>query len=190
MRIGLFGGSFNPPHAGHVLVSRQVMKRLRLDAVWWLVSPGNPLKANHDLAPLTERVRAARALAEMSNVHVTGMEAAHGFRFTFDTLSYLKRRLPERRLVWVMGSDNLASFHYWEHWRRIAALVPMAVYVRPGSLKRALASPAAMALSRFRLDESDAPLLPQSDVPAWVYLHGLTSGLSSSAIRAGQHGGV
>ncbi len=183
MRIGLFGGSFNPPHEGHALVSRQMLKRLGLDAVWWLVSPGNPLKDHDDLAPLDQRVRAARKLAESRRVHVTGFEAAHGFRYTFDTLSFLKRRLPERHLVWIMGSDNLASFHKWEHWQDIAALMPMAVYVRPGSSRRAMRSRAATTLARYRLDETDAHLLPTTDAPAWVYLHGMMSGLSSTALR-------
>lgn len=184
MRIGLFGGSFNPPHAGHQLVARQVLKRLQLDAVWWLVSPGNPLKDHKDLAPLDERVAAARNLIKSPRIKVTGFEAAHGFRYSFDTIAHLKARLPSRKLVWIMGADNLASFHHWEHWREIAQMVPMAIYVRPGSQRPALASPAATALARFRIDEDDAPLLPDCQAPAWVYLHGIMSGLSSSAIRA------
>lgn len=184
MRIGLFGGSFNPPHEGHLLVSRQVMRRLGLDAVWWLVSPGNPLKSNRELAPLESRVQAARALADLPNVHVTGFEAAHGFRYSYDTLKYLKSHLPDRKLVWIMGADNLASFHLWEHWREIAQMLPIAVYVRPGSSRKAVASPAAQTLARYRLDETDAALLPSCRAPAWIYLHGIMSGLSSSAIRA------
>ncbi len=184
MRIGLFGGSFNPPHAGHCLVTRQVMKRLELDAVWWLVSPGNPLKNNARLPPLADRVRAARALVNPQHVHVTGFEAAYGFRYTFDTLSHLKTRLCDRRLVWIMGADNLASFHRWEHWREIAELMPLAIYVRPGNTRRAMHSPAAQALARYRFDETDAALLPTETAPAWVYLNGVMSGLSSSAIRA------
>jgi len=183
MRIGLFGGSFNPPHEGHRLVSRQVLKRLDLDAVWWLVSPGNPLKDQSDLAPLDRRIAAARALIDLPNVHVTGFEADHGFRYSYQTLAYLKRRLPDRRLVWIMGADNMAGFHLWENWRQIARLVPLAIYVRPGSSRRATVSPAATALARYRLDETDATLLPDCDPPAWVYLHGIMSELSSSAIR-------
>lgn len=184
-RIGLFGGSFNPPHAGHQLVAQQVLKRLQLDAVWWLVSPGNPLKDHTHLAPLAERVAAARALVQSPKIHVTGFEAAHGFRFSYDTVQYLRSRLPARKLVWIMGADNLSSFHHWEHWRQLARLVPMAIYVRPGSERAAHASPAATALARYRLDEGDAPLLPDMPPPAWVYLHGIMSGLSSSAIRSG-----
>lgn len=184
MRIGLFGGSFNPPHEGHRLVSRQVLKRLRLDAVWWLVSPGNPLKNNADLAPLEQRIRAARALVDLPKVQVTGFEAQHGFRYSFDTLSYLKHRLPGRKLVWIMGADNMANFHLWERWRKIAQMLPLAIYVRPGSSRRATISRAGLALSRYRLDETDAALLPDCEPPAWVYLNGIMSDLSSSAIRA------
>ncbi len=184
MRIGLFGGSFNPPHEGHRLVSSQVMKRLGLDAVWWLVSPGNPLKDHSELAPLEQRVKEARALIQSPYIHVTGFEAAHGFRFSFDTLSYLKRTLPGRKLVWIMGADNLASFHHWEHWQKIAQLMPMAVYVRPGATRNAMFSKTATRFARYRLDEADAQLLPDMQAPAWTYLHGIMSGLSSTAIRA------
>lgn len=184
MRIGLFGGSFNPPHEGHRLVSRQVMKRLNLDAIWWIVSPGNPLKDHSDLAPLKDRVLAARQMIELPNVHVTGFEAAHGFRYSYDSLRYLKATLPGRKLIWMMGADNLAGFHRWEHWVEIAHLMPMAVYVRPGSSRRAPFSKAAIRFAKYRLDESDAALLPDLEAPAWVYLQGIMSGLSSTAIRA------
>lgn len=184
MRIGLFGGSFNPPHAGHKLVSRQVMRTLQLDAVWWLVSPGNPLKDNSNLAPLTDRVTAARALIELPNIHVTGFEAEHGFRYSYDSLKYLTQVLSDRHLVWIMGADNLAQFHHWEHWQRIARLMPMAIYERPGSSRKAPFSRTATRFARFRLDAADAPLLPYKEPPAWVYLRGLVSELSSTQIRA------
>jgi len=183
MRIGLFGGSFNPPHEGHMLVAEEALKRLRLDAVWFLVSPGNPLKSHAGLAPLAERVKAARQLAANPRVKVTGFEAAHGFRFTYDTLHFLKARLPGRRLVWIMGADNMVGFHRWERWRDIARLMPIAVYVRPGSSRLAPGSRAAQWLGNRRLDQADAPLLAGQNPPAWVYLHGLMSGQSSTAIR-------
>ena len=183
MRIGLFGGSFNPPHPGHQLVSRQALKRLGLDAVWWLVTPGNPLKDPSELAPLEQRVRQARALITRPNVHVTGVEAEKGFRFTFDTLDWLTRSLPSRRFVWIMGADSFSNFHRWERWRDIADLMPLAIYVRPGSTRQAMSSRAATALARFRFDEFDAKTLLNARAPAWVYLHGMMSGLSSSAIR-------
>lgn len=185
MRIGLFGGSFNPPHEGHRLVSQQVLKRLQLDAVWWLVTPGNPLKDNRQLAPLTERIAAARELIELPRVYATGFEAEHGFRYTYDTLKFLTETLPDRRFVWIMGADSLRSFHLWERWREIADLMPMAIYVRPGSSRRAPFSPAAQALARYRVDETDAEILPDQQAPAWIYLNGLMSALSSTALRAG-----
>jgi nicotinate-nucleotide adenylyltransferase len=183
MRIGLFGGSFNPIHAGHLLVAEQCLKRLRLDAVWLLVSPGNPLKDHGDLAPLIERVAAARALARDPRLAVTGYEAVHGFSYTYDTLSHLKTTLPGRRFVWIMGADSMAGLHRWERWRDLARLMPMAVYVRPGSARSAFASRAAVALARWRRDESDAPILADLAPPAWIYLHGVMSTLSSTAIR-------
>jgi len=187
MRIGLFGGSFNPPHEGHRLVALQVLKRLELDAVWLLVSPGNPLKPHNDLAPLTERVEAARRVTHHPRVKVTGFEAAHGFTYTFETLRYLKGRFPETPFVWIMGADNLSQFSRWERWQEIARLMPMAVYVRPGSTRTAPASQAAVALARYRIDEVDAPILPDLRPPAWVFLHGLMSPLSSTLLRQNGH---
>jgi nicotinate-nucleotide adenylyltransferase len=132
MRVGLFGGSFDPPHAGHRAVSLEAIERLRLDAVWWLVSPQNPLKP-HAPADLTRRIEAARALADHPRIKVTGIEAALGTTYTADTIRRLKARLPGVRLVWMMGADNLASFHRWRDWKRIASDVPIAVFNRPGS---------------------------------------------------------
>ncbi len=184
MRIGLFGGSFNPPHEGHRLVSRECLKRLDLDAVWWLVTPGNPLKDHSDLAPLDARVRAARALVAGPRCHITGFEAAHGFTYTFETLSHLQKTLPGRRFVWIMGADSLAGFHHWERWDEIFSMMPVAVYVRPGSTRKAAVSRAASRFRHGRIDESDARLLATLDPPAWVFLHGLMSTLSSSQLRS------
>lgn len=183
MRIGLFGGSFNPAHDGHCLVSRESLKRLGLDAIWWLVTPGNPLKDKTELAPLAERVETARRLVDHPSVKVTGFEAAQGFTYTHQTLDFLSRTLPGRRFVWIMGADSLASFHRWERWEDIFALMPIAVYVRPGSTRRAPFSKAAQRFAQYRIDETDALLLPGTEGPAWVFLHGLMSGLSSTALR-------
>jgi nicotinate-nucleotide adenylyltransferase len=184
MRIGLFGGSFNPIHDGHRLVVEETMRRLALDAVWVLVTPGNPLKNHAELAPLADRVRAARDLLDHPRVRVTGFEAAQGFTYSWQTIRFLTQSMPDRRFVWIMGADNLVDFHRWERWRDIAAMVPMAIYVRPGSSRRAPVSPAAGALSRWRVDEEDAARLAMLRAPAWVYLRGRQSTLSSSAIRA------
>jgi nicotinate-nucleotide adenylyltransferase len=188
MRIGLFGGSFNPVHAGHRLVAMQCLKRLELDAVWMLATPGNPLKDNDNLAPLEQRVLAARALVAHPQVHVTGFEAAHGFRYTFDTLSFLASSLKGRRFVWIMGADSFRDFDRWERWQDIAGLMPLAIYARPGSSRLAPTAKAGTALAHYRLDESDAGRLAVTPPPAWVYLTGMMSTLSSSAIRASRKG--
>ncbi|WP_349236035.1 nicotinate-nucleotide adenylyltransferase [Devosia sp. FKR38] len=184
MRIGLFGGSFNPIHDGHRLVVEETLRRLDLDALWVLVTPGNPLKNHADLAPLADRVEAARQLLDNPKVRVTGFEAEHGFTYSWQTIRFLTTSLPDRRFVWIMGADNLVDFHRWERWRDIAAMVPMAIYVRPGSGRLAPVSMAASALAQWRYDETDATRLAYANAPAWVYLHGRQSPLSSSAIRA------
>lgn len=184
MRIGLFGGSFNPIHEGHVLVIEEMLRRLELDAIWVLVTPGNPLKDLKDLAPLADRVVAARKFIANPKVRVTGLEAAHGFTYSWQTIRFLTEAMPDRRFVWIMGADNLVDFHRWERWRNITAMVPIAVYVRPGSSRRAPASMAASYLARWRIDQEDAPRLAMLKPRAWVYLHGRQSPLSSSAIRA------
>lgn len=187
MRIGLFGGSFNPAHDGHLLVAEQALRRLDLDALWVLVTPGNPLKNHDDLAPLAERVAGARAVLANPRIKVTGFEAAHGFTYSYQTIRFLTQTLPDRHFVWIMGADNMVGFHHWQRWRDIARMVPIAIYVRPGSSRLAPASQAASALARYRVDEDDAGTLALRKPPAWVYLHGQQSGLSSSAIRARRH---
>ncbi len=184
MRIGLFGGSFNPPHDAHRLVALTALRRLGLDAVWWLVSPGNPLKTGRGLAPLAERIAAARRLAGHPRIHVTGVESALGTRFTFDTIAQLKARCSGVRFVWIMGADNLAQFHLWQNWRGIAGLLPLAVVDRPGASLKAAAGVAAQTLSRYRMSEADGRLLAAARPPAWVFLHGIKSPLSSTALRA------
>lgn len=186
MRIGLFGGSFNPIHEGHILVMEETLRRLQLDQLWVLVTPGNPLKNNEKLKPLQERVEAAREAIKHPRIRVTGFEAAKGFIYSWQTIRFLTTSLPGRQFVWIMGADSLASFHRWERWRDIAAMVPIAVYVRPGASRGALASRAASTLDHAQLDQSDAALLAGSPAPAWIYLQGRQSSQSSSAIRAGQ----
>jgi len=187
MRIGLFGGSFNPPHHGHLLVSLTALKRLRLDRVWWLVTPGNPLKSHDGLPSLEARIAAASRLAHHPRIDVTGFEADIGTRYTYDTIAWLRRRCPGVSFVWLMGADNLAGFHRWQRWRDIAGLVPMAVVDRPGSTLRAAASPAATRLRRYRLREEDAALLPEAPPPAWIFLHDKRSTLSSTQLRLRGH---
>jgi nicotinate-nucleotide adenylyltransferase len=183
LRIGLLGGSFNPPHAAHRALSLFALKRLQLDRVWWLVSPGNPLKDTNGLPALDQRIAAARAVADHPRIDVTGLEALINTRYTIDTIDTLRRRFPNIRFVWLMGADNLAQFHRWRNWRGIADALPIAVIDRPSDSLRALASPAAQALSRFRRTESLAPRLADFRAPAWMFLRGMKSPLSSTELR-------
>jgi nicotinate-nucleotide adenylyltransferase len=183
MRIGLFGGSFNPAHDGHRLVALQCLRRLALDRVWILVSPGNPLKDHAELAPLADRVAATEQLMDHPQIDVTAFEAAQGYQYTFETLDYLVAAEPGVSFVWIMGADSLLSFDRWERWEEIARTMPLAVYARPGATFRATRSPAAVALAEFRLPEDKAAILADSRPPAWVYLRGIMSGQSSTAIR-------
>jgi len=184
MKIGLFGGTFDPPHRAHLGASLLALKRLKLDRVWWLVTPGNPLKNTSGLAPLTQRIAVARALTHHPRIDVTGLEAVIKTRYTYDTIRWLKARCPRVRFVWIMGADNLRSFHRWQKWRRIAKLVPLVVIDRLGPSLYAAASAAGQALSRSRIAEYAAPSLPYRKLPAWTFVHGLKSPLSSTALRA------
>jgi nicotinate-nucleotide adenylyltransferase len=184
MCIGLFGGTFDPPHDAHRAACLLAMRRCGLDRVWWLVTPGNPLKDTRGLAPLAERIEAARRLASHPRIVVSGFEAEIGARYTYDAVRYLTAHCPGVRFVWIMGADNLRSFHRWQNWRGIATMGPIAVVDRLGPSLYAGGSTAALALSRFRLPEAEARTLPRRDPPAWVYLHGLKSPLSSTALRA------
>lgn len=183
-RIGILGGTFNPPHAGHVQISQIAMARLRLDRLWWLVTPGNPLKSNGQLPPLAARMAACRRLMPQRKVEITGFEAELGTAYTAATLEFLTRRYPATRFVWIMGADNLATFHRWQRWRQIAAQVPIAVVDRPAWRLKALASPAARAMARTRQPEARAALLPMRQAPAWSLLSGPLSPLSSTVLRS------
>jgi nicotinate-nucleotide adenylyltransferase len=183
MRIGLLGGSFNPPHAAHRAISQFALTRLKLDRVWWLVTPGNPLKENGALHALGDRMQAAREVADDPRIQVSCLESVIRTRYTIDTINFLRRRASGLRFVWIMGADNLAQFHRWQHWQRIAAQMPMAVVDRPPQSFRALASPAARALARYRLPENEAGRLADRQAPAWVFLTGLKLNLSSTTLR-------
>jgi nicotinate-nucleotide adenylyltransferase len=183
MRVGLLGGSFNPPHEGHALITRLALSRLALDRVWWLVTPGNPLKSLTGLAALKARMEAARRLEVGPRVVVTDIEAQIGSRYTYETLVWLKRRAPGVHFVWIMGADNLGQFHLWLHWPLIADLVPIVVVDRPGSTLRAISSRAGVALAPWRIPEREAARFAAMRPPALLFLHGPRSGLSSTALR-------
>lgn len=184
-RIGLLGGSFDPAHEGHVLLTQAALRAFDLDRVWWLVTPGNPLKA-HGPAPLAERIAAARRLIHDPRVIVTGIEAALGTRLTADTIAALQHRAPGVRFVWLMGSDNLVQFDQWERWREIAARVPLGIVARPGSRLRARLSPAAGKMWAWRLPPARARELADHPPPVWTLIDMPLSNLSSRAIRARQ----
>lgn len=183
MAVGLFGGSFNPPHSGHALVAEIALRSLRLDQLWWIVTPGNPLKAGRTLAPLAERLARSREIAPGPRVRVTAFEAAHRVRYTADTLALVRRRNPAVRFVWVMGADNLAQFHRWQRWREIVLTMPIAVVDRPGSTLAFVSSVMARTFAHARIDERDAGRLAFMRPPAWTFIHGPRSSLSSTALR-------
>lgn len=184
-RIGLMGGSFNPPHEGHLVVARASLRRLRLDQLWWVVTPGNPLKSHGGLPATDSRIEAVEALAKHPKMLTTAFETELGTPYTAATIEFLLKRYPQARFVWVMGADNLATFHRWQRWRDIAAMVPIAVIDRPGWRFPGLSSPAAQALASARIREENARFLPFRKPPAWVFLTTRLSKQSSTALRAG-----
>ena len=181
--VGLFGGSFDPPHAGHVHVSREALKRFRLDRLWWLVSPGNPLKAEGPAA-LDRRLAASRALVQHPRIEVTDIEARIGTRYTGETIERLISLYPGVRFVWLMGADNLADFHRWQRWDWILRTVPVGVLARPGQRISARNSKAAQVFAWARLPATSATLLARSDPPAWCFLNVPMVDISSTDIRS------
>jgi len=189
MKVGLFGGSFNPAHDGHLHVAETALNRLGLDRVVWLVSPQNPLKDTAQTAPLAERMAGARALAKGPEMVVSDFETRAGTTWTVDTLRVLRARHSGVRFVWLMGSDNMAGFHRWRGWTDIMRSVPVAVIARPGSLLESRTSPAAARFAPFRVPQERGRMLPYLSAPAWTYLTAPLNAKSSTSLRAGRTGG-
>ncbi len=186
-RLGLLGGSFNPPHTGHREISLAALERLNLDVVWWLVTPGNPLKDSTVYAPFDERLRRARAFADHCDIVVSDFERRHNLQYTVDTIERLQLLNPTVQFIWLMGADSLASFDQWKDWKRISELVSIAVFNRPGYTQNALDSAAATALKAFRIDELEPELLLESEPPAWIYFSDTDNSMSSTALRDGEN---
>jgi nicotinate-nucleotide adenylyltransferase len=182
LRVGLLGGSFNPAHEGHLHVSEVALRALRLDQVWWLVSPQNPLKPAKGMAKLDVRLKTARALARDPRILITDIERPLGTRYTVDTLVKLKRRFPATHFVWLMGSDNLIQIPRWRDWKTIFALVPVAVVARPGTAVKALSGVAAQRFAAARRAPSAGLALARP--PAWTFIEARRSPASATALRA------
>lgn len=184
MRVGLFGGSFDPAHEGHAHVAETAMRRLGLDRVVWLVSPGNPLKPWAP-AELDRRMASARRMAQGRRMQVSDAEARLGVRYTIDTLRALKARYPGVRFVWIMGADSLAGFHRWRGWTELMQEAPMAIIARPGSAIRSRLAPAARRFAHVRLPSGSAKGLARTRPPVWTFLRAPWNYASSTALRAG-----
>jgi nicotinate-nucleotide adenylyltransferase len=189
MRVGLLGGSFNPPHEGHRHVAELALRRLRLDQVWLLVSPGNPLKPRDGMAPFAERLAAAERIGDRRRVVATGIEAAFGTRYTVDTMRVLERRFPRVRFVWIMGADILVQLPHWRRWGNIVRRLAFVVLPRPRYSNRALAGQAAHRLRAARRPVREASLLPGA-APGWVFLPSRQTSVSATAIRQAAEGTV
>lgn len=184
LRVGLLGGSFNPAHEGHRHISVLAMQHLQLDAVWWLVSPQNPLKSASGMASQQDRVASALRVANHPNIHVTDIESDLRTRYTVDTVARLQQHFAETRFVWLMGSDNLRQFHRWKNWQKLFEQLPICVIARPPSGDILRASTASAYARRFTLPAHMASTLPEQQPPAMVVLPTPLNDLSSTAIRA------
>ncbi len=184
LRVGLLGGSFNPAHDGHRHISLLALEHLRLDQLWWLISPQNPLKPEAGMAPVAERLAAAESVARDPRIWVSDIESELETRHTADTVKELKRRFPDANFVWIMGADNLVQIPEWENWTAIFATVPVAIFDRPSYSSKALAGKAARHFDRWRVDESEAPGLADRTPPAWAFFHTPLHPASATRIRA------
>lgn len=182
-RIGLLGGSFDPPHLGHIALSRLALARLQLDWVWWLITPRNPLKSRVP-SDISTRLSLCEELVASHNsrIKVVDFESSRSHHYTCDSLDYLRSRRSDIDFVWLMGADNLAYFHLWHRWKELVSGIPIAIFSRSGSVPLS-SSRFGICFSPYRLDERDAPLLPSCSSPSWVYLSNFHCDLSSSFLR-------
>lgn len=183
LKVGLLGGSFNPAHEGHRLVSLMAMRQLGLDQVWWLVSPQNPLKSAANMAPVEERLKLAQATTRHPRIFAADIETELNTRFTFDTVRALQKRFTQTHFVWLLGADNMIELPRWKNWRTLMKTIPIAVYPRPGFTLKARLSPAAKTFPNALLDGSDAKALATRAAPALCFLEGPQSSQSATAIR-------
>ena len=184
-RIGILGGSFNPAHEGHRHISLYALKMLRLDEVWWMVSPQNPLKSTRDMAPLHQRIQSALDASHHPRIRVTDIEQYLNTRYTSDTLKKLKTLYPDTDFVWLMGTDNLRQIHRWQEWQDIFKTVPVCVLDRPPRGNSIKSTPAALRFSAFQHPQEHAASIVTAKTPAWTLLHIPLNNLSATAIRQG-----
>ena len=185
IKIGILGGSFNPPHNGHLHISLHALKRLDLDSVWWLVSPGNPLKSHDELLSLQDRIDLCADFSKHFKIQITAFEAIRNSPYTYDSLRYLSSRFSQTKFVWIMGADNLKHFHKWQKWKEIIRLMPILIVDRPQYRYQALSSNAAQYLRPFYKKEEEFRQFFSFDLPAWTFLNLRLNSLSSTDIRAG-----
>ena len=185
-RIGLLGGSFNPAHSGHLHLSKIALKRLGLDAVWWLVSPQNPLKSTTGMSPFDQRMASAQYAAQHPATHVTDLERAFGSNYTAVTLRKLKRRFPRVQFVWLMGADNMLQLPLWKRWDTIFKTIPVAVIARPAYSWNSMHSKAAIRFRSARVRDQRARGLADRKAPAWIYIASRLNPTSATEIRAGR----
>ncbi|MEM8936976.1 MAG: nicotinate (nicotinamide) nucleotide adenylyltransferase [Pseudomonadota bacterium] len=182
--IGLLGGSFNPPHDGHLEISRAALSVLQIDVVWWLVSPASPLKRPEDYEAYEARCAAARALTDGERIEISDFEREEGLVYTVDTIERLGATFRDHQFIWLMGADSLDTFHLWKDWRRIAELAPIAVFNRPGYEDAPIESTAAKALSSYRIDPRQADRMVTETPPIWTFFSQTENATSSTEIRA------
>ena len=183
LRVGLLGGSFNPAHEGHLNISRQALGILKLDFVWWLVAPQNPLKNEQELAPFKARLTGAKQLAKHSKIEVSSPEQYLGTNYSHEVVAAIQKTCPHTRFVWLMGADNMVQFPAWRNWKHICQMVPIAVFDRPGYSLKALSGEMAKCFAEYRLSAQQASSLAEVDPPAWLFIKGQPHPQSATNVR-------